>query len=189
MLMPLAALADGEQRDIKGATWVKPVEYLEIDRAKFNMVQLRDPATYIFGHFDINELAKAKDVQIVGMKLKPKFMRVDNLGFLGRTERDYQNFEESAGIGHINSESFCIYTDKGVDRNYEVDYQSSTTSFVHSSSVIKDLRLVQTNQGLGFHYGWNCQYTNDGEHSTSFVVTGTTYTDIDGDGDPKAFLP
>lgn len=127
MLMPLAALADGEQRDIKGATWVKPVEYLEIDRAKFNMVQLRDPATYIFGHFDINELAKAKDVQIVGMKLKPKFMRVDNLGFLGRTEREYQNFEESAGIGHINSESFCIYTDKGVDRNYEVDYQSSTT--------------------------------------------------------------
>lgn len=185
MLMPLAALADGEQRDIKGATWVKPVEYLEIDKVKLRPVTaFSAPSTYLFGVFDINELAKAKDVQIMGMKLKPKFMRVEKITFLGRTDSEYQAFEESDYIGHVNSESFCIYTDKGIDRNYKVDYRYSSYGYVHSSSVIKDLRLVQTDQGLGFHYGWNCTYTNEGEYVTSLVVTGSTSSDIDGDGYP-----
>lgn len=163
LLLPLAALADGEQRDIKGATWVKPAEYLEINKVKRNnAIAFENPSIYVFGSFDINELAKSKDVQIVGMKLRPKFTRVDSENLIG------VKIEDKQVEGRINSESFCIYTDRSITRNYKVDYKYDD-GYVHSFSVIKDLRLVQTDKGLGLHYGWNCTYTLEGEAGHDIV--------------------
>lgn len=164
--MPLVALADGEQRDIKGATWVKPVDFFDLAQKKFNTNQIfKKPIVFVKGACNINDFTKAKDVQVVGMKLKPKWTQINTVLVIG------PNCEEKEkGGGYINGESFCIYTNQGINRNYEVDYQYGdgnlsdvVTTNIHVSMAIKDLRLVQTKKGLGLHYAWNCKYKTNGE--------------------------
>lgn len=180
LLMPLAALAEGEQRDIKGATWVKPVEFFDLAQKKFYTVEVfRRPSVFVTGKFDINEFANAKDIQIVGMKLKPKCACGTQVLFmLGPNLED----DNRRCLGHFDNKSFCIYSDESVNKNFEFDYfygdagsAAIVEANVHCALSINDLQLVQTRKGLGIHYGWNCAYTVDGEaYNTDYSNGGFT---------------
>ena len=169
----LPAHADGEKREVDGAKWVKPVEFLEMGGKK-GKTSLENA---FWGGFllyvNIDSLTKAKGVQVIGMKLKPRYAAGHMHSMLGAL---HAKFEVEDQFGNpISGESFCVYRDdKGINRNYSVDYDfvwsAGFDGFspkgkmeIHSSLALKDLRMVQTGKGIGFHYAMDCHYTADGE--------------------------
>ncbi len=167
----LPAVADGGKRDVSGTRWVDPVEYLELKQA-FSKLETSTKIVDGFekkGTLDIQQIIREKGVKVLGLKLKPYTAAAHWLGF--STFADY-SFKNKWGVA-ISGESFCIYPDEGVSRNYEVDYtfEKSKSGFVgtynlniHGSLKLTDLRVVPTEQGVAFSYALDCTYKATGAY-------------------------
>lgn len=174
ILAHLVAYADGEKREVDGAEWVKPVEFLDItgENGKTSVEVGHWGKFYISVNLD--SLTKAKGVQVIGMKLKPRYAAGHMHSMFGALLAKF-DFEDHFG-NPISGESFCVYLDKdkGISKNYSVDYGNAWSTGldgfspkgnmkIHSSLGLKDLRMVQTEKGISFYYALDCRYTADGE--------------------------
>ena len=182
----LPAVADGGQRDVSGAQWVDPIEYLELNKMKKD-----DLGEVAMGWgsqrsaYDIQKIIKDRGVKVLGMKLKPYLAtgHDTNVGII----YDFQEKYWEWGVP-VDDESFCIYMDEGVNRNYDVNYSYERSNLqalgwkyklnVHSVIQLKDLRVAQTKKGVALSYAMDCPISASGTYEDTKIIRGSLDTDV-----------
>ncbi len=183
--LSLHAQSDGEQRDVSGARWVAPVEYLELNKIKKDEVGEIARSFSQRSAYDIQKIMKERGVKVLGMKLKPYIAS----GHDSDVESifDFQEQYEEWGI-LVNDESFCIYTDEGINKSYDLNYSFKRNSreiigwhyklTFHDIIQLKDLRVAQTGKGVALSYAMDCAINASGTCEETKFNRGNLETDV-----------